>query len=143
MTPSIAVTRPTYRFSEWDAPRTVDSEPLSPMDAQLAAALTDAKRLLVEELRGGVRVEPTSWVGVVRFEHFDVEVVPKYAGYNLGLLRMLDYTTGLDALKRAPAVRDLAMDGTSLLDLIGMLLCEEATRLLRDGLLDDLSLIHI
>ncbi len=107
------------------------------MDAQLAAALTDAKRLLVEELRGGVRVEPTSWVGVVRFEHFDVEVVPKYAGYNLGLLRMLDYTTGLDALKRAPAVRDLAMDGTSLLDLIGMLLCEEASRLLRDGLLDD------
>jgi 5-methylcytosine-specific restriction enzyme subunit McrC len=76
-------------------------------------------------------------VGVVQFEQFEVHVVPKYVGGNLGILRMLDYTRGIDALKRAPAVRELAMEGESLLDLIAMLLAEEATRLVRDGLLDD------
>lgn len=94
-------------------------------------------RLAVDDLKTGVRIRASSWVGVVRFERFEVHVVPKYARENLGVLQMLGYTRGLDALVRAPAVRQLALGDANLVDLVCLLLAEEAGRLVRDGLLQD------
>ena len=128
----------TIELAEWQMIERFDLPELTDGDRVLAASLAEGDgRLIVEELRNSVRIRTTSWVGVVRFTLFEVHVVPKYVGGNLGILQMLSFTRGLDALKRAPAVRDLEVEGTHLIDLIGLLLAEEADSIARDGLLSD------
>jgi 5-methylcytosine-specific restriction enzyme subunit McrC len=108
-------------------------------DRRLAAALGAGNtRLVVDELRDRVRVTSRSWIGVIRFETFEVRVVPKVAGGNLGVLRMLEYASGLSALSRLESARTIrtAKEGR-LADLLGVLLAEATSRLVRDGLLSD------
>ena len=83
---------------------------------------------------GSAEVSARSFVGVVRFSDFDVHVVPKLVGGNLGVLRMLDYASGLNALRQHPAVRELALSGASLFDLVCRILAGESDRMLRQGL---------
>lgn len=114
-----------------------DLPPLSDRDRLLAEALSNDGRIGIEELRRRTRIRTTSWIGVVRFSSFEICVTPKYAGGTLGVLQMLSHTRGFDALKRLPASRALAIQGVHLIDLIAMLLAEEAHRLARGGLLAD------
>lgn len=94
-------------------------------------------RLVIDELRGGVRVTAKSWVGVVRLEGFEIQVFPKLAGNNLGLARLIDYVCDLGALRRSRGAFDLHSLGASLLDLIAMLFAEACERLVQAGLLAD------
>lgn len=135
----VAADPPSYEFGEWESATTIPGLELTPGDRALAQSLAEGdQRLAVDELRDGIRIRPTSWIGVVRFEHFEIRIVPKLVGGNLGVLEMLDYASGLEALARFPAVRELAVarDG-GLVDLLGMLLAEACERLIRDGLLQD------
>src|SRR5262249_10585356 len=97
----------------------------------------DEGRLVVDELRTGVRVTARSWVGVVRFERFEVRVVPKLAGGNLGLVEMIEFATGLDALRRSSSARLLHTKNTGLMDLLALLLAEASEAILRGGVLAD------
>jgi 5-methylcytosine-specific restriction enzyme subunit McrC len=130
---------PTFELEEWEPAVRLPGVELTTSDRTLALALSDGENLLaVDELRDGVRVRAFSWVGVVRFEHFEVRVVPKLVGGNLGILAMLDYASGLDALARLPSVRELAVERDGrLVDLLGLLLAMASERLIRDGLLQD------
>ena len=93
-------------------------------------------RLKVTWLSGGdVEIISTSWVGVVRFSAFDAVVVPKLVGGALNVLRMLEYATEVDMLRRLPDLRPLPADGADLLDLICLLLAEETKALVRGGIL--------
>lgn len=129
---------PVIELGEWGSLEIPDRS-LTHLDRDLAAALSASDgRLVVEELRQSLRIRASSWVGEVHFEHFVVRVVPKLVGGNLGVLRMLDYASGLDALARFPAVRELALaKHGSLIDLLGLLLAESCDRIIRDGLLQD------
>lgn len=129
---------PTFELAEWQS-LIVDGETLSPSDQQLKQELEAGEegRLLVDELRSGVRVTARSWVGVVRFERFEVRVVPKLAGDNLGLVEMIEFATGLDALRRSSSARTLHAEGAGLLDLLALLLAEASEVILRGGLLAD------
>jgi len=93
--------------------------------------------LIVDELVTGVRIRARAWVGVLRFEEFDVHVVPKLAGGNLGLVRLLEFATGIGALRRAAGRRDLHVEAGNLFDLIVALFLEEAERIVRAGLRAD------
>jgi len=104
-------------------------------DRSLAGCLTD--EVAIDELRSGVRISTRSWVGLVRFDAFQVQIVPKLAGENLGLVDLIDYATGLDALERYPSVRTLSGAGANLFDLIALLFAEACERILRGGLLSD------
>jgi len=85
-----------------------------------------------------VRVTSRSWIGVVRFEAFEIRIVPKVAGGNLGVLHMLEYASGFRALSRLESERTLRVGrGGRLVDLLGLLLAEASARLVRDGLLSD------
>ena len=98
----------------------------------------DGNRLDVRWLaNGNVEIGASSWVGVARFSDLEVHVVPKFVGGPLRVLRMLEYTSGVDILRRLPMNRPLPVDGTDLFDLVCLLLVEETTALLRDGLLHD------
>ncbi|MBB3086558.1 McrC family protein [Geodermatophilus sabuli] len=111
-------------------------------DLRLAERLTrggeQSARLDVRWLaNGSVEVTASSWVGVVRFSCLEVVVAPKLAGGTLRVLRMFEYALGIRMLKRLPTERTLALDGLDLLDLLCLLLTEEAGALVRDGLLRD------
>ena len=129
---------PTFEVAEWQT-LLLDGQSLSDSDQRLKQDLEkgDEGRLSVDELRTGVRVTARSWVGVVRFEHFEVRVVPKLAGDNLGLVEMIEFATGLDALRRSSSTRTLQAEGAGLLDLIALLLAEASEAILRGGLLAD------
>jgi len=130
---------PVVELAEWESGRRAPVSELAEPDRQLAIALREADggRLLVDEGRDGVLVSARSWVGVVRFSAFEVRVVPKLAGGNLGAVRMLDYALGVSALRRYESVRELETLGDSILELIAWLLGTACERLVRDGLLSD------
>jgi 5-methylcytosine-specific restriction enzyme subunit McrC len=127
-----------FKIAEWETLR-IKGETLTPSDQRLKEELQlgEEGRLLIDELRTGVRITARSWVGVVRFERFEVRVVPKLAGDNIGLVEMIEFATGLDALRRSSSARSLHAEGAGLFDLIALLLAESAELILRSGLLAD------
>jgi 5-methylcytosine-specific restriction enzyme subunit McrC len=129
---------PIVQLTEWEA-RELEGVSLTERDRKLAEDLvrTEGGKLSVTELRSGLRIEARSWVGVVQFERFAVRIVPKLAGENLGLVRLIEFTTGLDALRRIRGQRLLEVQGSSLLDLLVLLLAEACEDILRAGLLKD------
>jgi 5-methylcytosine-specific restriction enzyme subunit McrC len=110
---------------------------LDAQEAALAARLAEDDRLTIEAIGDGIRVSATSWVGVVRFRDLEIRVVPKYAGGDLGVLRMLDYASGLPALRLYDALRTLRTEGRSLVDLLGWLLADRTARVVHAGLIAD------
>jgi 5-methylcytosine-specific restriction enzyme subunit McrC len=136
------VTPPTarhvVRLLEWQT-RHLEGVALRPEDRALADALsgTADARVRLDELRTGLRITARSWVGVVRFSGFELHIVPKLAGGDVGLLRMVDFAKGLDALDRHPAIHTFSAEGASLLDLVALLLAEACEQIARTGLLAD------
>lgn len=136
---SVGPSLPCVSLAEWQT-RTVSDVSLSAADRRLSDELRvqDAGgRLVVEEMRQGVRITASSWVGIVRFEQFEIRVEPKLAGDTLGLLEMLEYASNLDALRRNSGHRTLDMQGANLMDLIASLFATAVEGILRRGLLAD------
>ncbi|MBE1530471.1 McrC family protein [Actinomadura algeriensis] len=112
---------------------------LKPSAADLAAAGSKAlsKRVTLRWLRDDVlEVEAGPYVGVLELDCATVRVRPKLAGEELAVLQMIDYATGLDALRDIGTVQHLG-EGLDLRDLVCLLLTREAGRLLRHGLRRD------
>ena len=114
---------------------------------KLSASTDD--RVQIEELRQGLRVRTRSWVGVVRLPTVEIRIEPKVTGDQLGLVRLLDYASGLDALARLPDGATLKAAGDSLLELFVLLFVEASEQVLRRGLLsgyvereDDLPIVR-
>lgn len=133
---NVAVAK-TFELVEWES-RVVDAT-IGSTDSKLIQELASGEegRLLVEELKAGVRITARSWVGVVRFENFEVRITPKLAGDNIGLVEMIEFTTGILALRRNSSARTLHTDDAGLLDLLALLLAEACEGILRGGLLAD------
>jgi 5-methylcytosine-specific restriction enzyme subunit McrC len=128
-----------FTVEEWQK-KLLPGLTLSPNDRKLAAQLShgEAGWVGIDELRTGVRVQARSWVGVMRFDTFEVRIVPKLAGGNLKLVQMLALTGGLDALRRSRGLRQIeAEEDAHLFDLIVLLLAESCERLVAGGLLHD------
>src|SRR5687768_1900698 len=91
----------SVELAEWQS-RDLEGFFLSPEDRRLVERLgrEHSGKLEITELLSGVRIAAKSWIGVVRFDSFEVRVIPKLAGENLGLVRLIEFTTGLDALSR-------------------------------------------
>jgi 5-methylcytosine-specific restriction enzyme subunit McrC len=135
----LVVPNKTVRLNEWQTV-TEPSLRLTDADRKLANQMAgdgEERCLILEELREGLRIEARSWVGVVRFAEFDVCVEPKLAGNNIELVKMVEYATGLDALKRFPRDRSLPTEDTNLFDLIALLLAEACSALVKGGLQSD------
>jgi 5-methylcytosine-specific restriction enzyme subunit McrC len=133
------VTRRLVQLREWEADRNESGIELSAGDRKLAEALSSGEgRLRVTELTDSIRFDASAWVGVVRFTNVEVRVVPKLVGENLGVLQMLEYSSGLGALARLESARTLASsrDG-SLVDLLALLLAEASIQIAKRGILQD------
>jgi 5-methylcytosine-specific restriction enzyme subunit McrC len=133
------MTRRVVQLREWESDHREVGLSLTDADRALARALGDgAGRLGVTELADSLRLDATAWVGVVRFSELEIQIVPKLVGENLGILQMLEYSSGLGALARLDAARTLATerDG-SLVDLLALLLAEGSIRIAKQGILHD------
>lgn len=126
--------------SEYDS-ATVECPPPSPDDwaaaKALAAAGDDGKLRVRWLIDGRAEISTSSWVGVARFSNLDIRVVPKLVGGELNLLRMIAYASGVEVLRRLPNLRSMPPSGEDLLQLVCLLLAEEAGWILRQGLLRD------
>lgn len=126
-----------HELSEW-RPRFIPGAELTGADQELRDQLAEGgeeTRLTVEEVRGGLLIRPTAWIGVVRFERLELRVVPKLVGGNLGVLRMINYSSGLGSLKRLPRGFDLSTGEHNLIDLVCLLLSDQADMVVSAGLL--------
>jgi 5-methylcytosine-specific restriction enzyme subunit McrC len=128
----------THVLSEYETRRLPWSAP-GPADRRLGEAVeVGGRRLRIRWLTGDqAEITTYSWIGVVRFEHHEVHIVPKLCDGNIGVLRMLDYASGLDALREIAAVRTLSEAGTHLRDLICLLLARTSEEILRRGPMRD------
>jgi 5-methylcytosine-specific restriction enzyme subunit McrC len=134
--------RPVLCLAEWTRAELAYGPPAA-ADVALASQLgrDGDNRLDLDWLHDGtLRVSSRAWVGVVRLERVELHVVPKLSGGNLGVLQMVDYASGLDALKRIPGIRDLDAGGAGMLDLVCLMLVEATEAVLRQGLLRDYTL---
>ena len=123
-------------LTEWTS-RVYKGVALTPDDRAVVDKLSASgdDRLQIEELRLGLRVRTRAWVGVVRLPTVEIRVVPKVTGDLLGLVRLIEYASGLDALSRFRDGATLKPSGDSLLELFALLLVEAGERVLRRGLL--------
>lgn len=129
---------PQFTLGEWRS-RTLPVEELTPSERQFARRLDDeaSRRLTVEELRDGVRVETYAHVGVVEFEQFTVCIEPKLVGGRRLLPRMIDYAAGIDDLVRYPDKWESLTDGSNLLEVLALVYVQRCEEILRRGLVAD------
>lgn len=128
---------PWNELSEWQSCFISDVF-LTPEDRPLVEQLGQAGQVEIDELRTGVRIKARSWVGVIRFSNFELRIVPKLAGDYLGLVEMLAFTTGLDALRRNRGIRQLQLEkNCHLFDLVALLFAEACEQITRKGLIYD------
>lgn len=136
---SVAAVPRVVRLQEWQTV-TLEDVSLTQADRELARSLVEeGHRLLVEELRAGIRIASRSWVGMVRFQAFDLIVEPKLAGENIGLVRLLEFTTGLSGFRRISSRRTLPVEPNTLdlFNLLALLFTEECDAVVKGGLLSD------
>ena len=123
------------------ATATIKCAPPSAADVEAADALAatgdDAKIRVRWLIDGCAEISASSWVGVVRFSNLDIRVVPKLVGGELNVLRMIAFASGVDVLRRLPNLRDLPPSGADFLQLVCLLLAEEAGWVVQQGLLRD------
>ena len=121
---------------EWTN-RVYEGVDLTPQDRTVVekSSASGDDRLQIEELRRGLRVRTRSWVGVVRLPTVEIRVVPKVTRDQLGLVRLLEYASGLDGLTRLRDGATVEASGDNLLELFVLLFVEAAERVLRRGLL--------
>lgn len=128
----------TITMREWTS-RRFPGLKLSPAARRLIAKLQreDRRRVLIEELAEGVRIQTFAHVGVVQLATFSVRILPKLIGGESLLAAMIDHASGVDALRRFPRNWLSAPKGASLLDLYALLFLSACEQLLSDGLLFD------
>src|SRR5690606_19593817 len=93
------------------------------------------RRLQIDELRTGIRIQTRSWIGVVRLESVEIRIAPKLAGDHLGLVRLLEVVSSLDRLQRLDGDPSIEAAGDNLLDLLSLLFAEATEKVLRRGIL--------
>jgi len=126
--------RHVFEMSEWGG-HSFDGLELSPSDSKLVEDV--ANQVSIVELKSGVKVSAKSWIGVLRFDNFELRIVPKLAGENIGLIEMIEFTTGISGLKENVGVRTLDAQGNSLFDLLSLLFAKACEKVSRIGLLSD------
>lgn len=95
------------------------------------------KRFDFDFLEKGLRIFAKSWVGVLSFERVEVQIHPKLAGDNVGLIELLQL---LSEIRQPSHLRDsflLEKGGNSLLDLLIWMFLEHIDKIVRSGLVQD------
>ena len=126
-----------FTFQEWHTYTPESAPTLAGHDLgdtavrRLAADLVASERLKVLELRDGLQIETTSYVGTVRLGDLHLTIQPKLQG--LPLLTLLRYAYGLRDLKLFEALPQ-GVTGATFHDLLIHQMAAEVGELLARGL---------
>ena len=123
-----------FEISEWES-IPLNGIELSPADSKLVKDIEN--QVSIVELKSGLKITATSWIGVLRFDNFELKIVPKLAGENIGLIEMIEFTTGITGLKENVGVRTLDTQGNNLFDLLSLLFAKACEKVSRIGILSD------
>ncbi|MCO5166635.1 MAG: McrC family protein [Planctomycetes bacterium] len=130
--------RPHLTLREWQTRGPDDDQVLlgrsfddDPAARRLAADLTRSRRLGVTELRRGLSITTSSWVGRVRLGALDLTILPKIEG--APFLTLLRYGFGLRELSLVNLI-DTVTTADAWPDLLIAQLAAEAAELLESGL---------
>jgi len=89
--------------------------------------------LNIDEMRDGLRIKATSWVGVIRLPTFEVHVIPKLDAGFTGLVELVDYVDDLGLLRSQK--REIATHtGDGLLELVAILFTDACEKVLKRGI---------
>src|SRR6266849_10822064 len=122
---------------EWGTLRVAGVSPTD-RDRALSEELGSGDRkLAIDWLIDGARIQSRSWVGVARFSNFEVQVVPKLAGGSLSVMTMVGYASGIETLSMLAAPRNYNAESGGLADLWCLVLAREAENILLGGPLYD------
>ncbi len=125
-------------ISEWETAELPDVRLTAGDQRAIAQFSNQGGRLRIDWLHGDrLRIDATSWIGVVRLEAIEIRIIPRLVGGDEGVLRMLSYAAGVRSLRKFPARSALGVEGRHLLDLVGQLLVIEVQRLVELGLIHD------
>lgn len=126
------------RLAEWQTVPPTSGSPTEgigldddPSVRDLARRLSESRMLEVQELRAGLSVRSTSFVGRVRLGGVEITVVPKLRSATL--LTLLRYAFGLRNLHLLPSTAH-ATQALGFQDILAWQLVEEAQELLASGL---------
>ncbi len=126
------------QLAEWQTVSPVPGSPTEnvnlgsdPSVLDLARHITETGILEILELRNGLTVRSTSFVGRVRLGEIDITVLPKLPSDSL--LKLLRYAYGLRDLRLLPSTTHTTQD-LGLQDILVWQLIEEAKELLARGL---------
>jgi 5-methylcytosine-specific restriction enzyme subunit McrC len=135
-----------YEIPEWGRLDIDGAGPPSADDLTLARQLrgeadelgnAEGSKLLLDwSYDGRLRVRARSWVGVVRVAGHEIRVVPKHTPGSLGVLTMLRYASGAMP-EQVRSVRTVQEGDRNLLDLVCLLLADQAEMVVRQGALQD------
>jgi 5-methylcytosine-specific restriction enzyme subunit McrC len=135
-----------HEITEWGRLDIDGAGPPSADDLTLARQLqgradqigsTEGGKLILDwSYDGRLRVRARSWVGVVRVAGHEIRVVPKHTHGSLGVLTMLRYASGAIP-ERVHSARTVQEGDRNLLDLVCLLLADEAEMVVRQGVLQD------
>jgi len=128
----------TVKVQEWESfPKEAGKTlagvflPEDPAIRDAVTKLSRYKKLHIEELRHGIRVRATSWVGRITLGDLQISVEPKITG--MPLLRLLRYAYGLRKLD-LHGKSSYDVESLSFLDLLIHQLAAETEELMRRGL---------
>jgi 5-methylcytosine-specific restriction enzyme subunit McrC len=132
------VTAVAVRLAEWQTVSPIAGSPTEnvnlgsdPAVLDLARCLTETGILEILELRNGLTVRSTSFVGRFRLGEIEITVVPKLPSN--ALVKLLRYAYGLRDLRLLPSTTN-ASQALGLQDILVWQLIEEAKELLARGL---------
>src|SRR4051795_5766807 len=89
---------PVVTLEEWDE-KDIPGMSLTPGERIQLQNWEGDRRVVIEELRTGLRIKTTSWVGVVSLSTLEVRIVPKLPGTTGDLVRLLEVAADLSKLR--------------------------------------------
>lgn len=132
-------TIPTILIREWHSITPSDDEhgdvlrglPLTDDDRELLAELKDG--IEVSEVRNGIAITTKSYIGTVTLSSVCIVVMPKMPIENL--MRMVAYAFDLSDIRVAESPTRFEHGTTGIVDLLGFMLLQAVSHLVRGGLL--------
>ena len=129
--------RRAIRLQEYEKKEIPDIPYLSPNDKRLARELEDGAKIFLRRLfDGSLEIKCSQWIGIARFEFFDIIVEPRLIK-KTNVLQMLEYSSGFNSAKWTNFERPLPSEGIDLADLICLLIAQRGEELLTSGLIQD------
>lgn len=125
-------------LSEWSEEEIPDFH-LSDEALRLCKKLSTRSGPQVEilQLGSGLRIRTFSWIGIIELDSIRLRIEPKLAGKHLNVPKLVDWTSGIDALRKVGSELPIEFEGDNLFDLLVRLLVEETEVLIKAGLRTD------